>query len=480
MSEKELPAGWVSVRLSDVLSEPLINGRSVRTLDGGFPVLRLTSIKDGAIDLGESKEGSWSAEEAKPYLVTQGDYLLSRGNGSRKLVGRGGLVGDVAVPIAFPDTMVRVRVNPEIIIPKYLGRLWDSLLVRRQIESLARTTAGIYKVNQKMLEGIRLPLPPLAEQGRIVEALEGHLSHLVMAGRNLRDARARVQALMVRIMATQFGTEDAKTLRLSDVAEVRLGRQRSPKNHAGDSMRPYLRAANVGWKGLILDDVKKMNFTDKELEAYRLEKNDIVLSEASGSPGEVGKPAMWSGEIEDCCFQNTLIRVRSKGINPHYLLYFLRCSALRGDFRAGARGVGIHHLGAAKLSSWSIPVPSGEDQARIVDVLDTQLSALTAASEIFEGNRNIERMASALRSAILNRAFTGNLVPQDPTDEPASALLARIQAERAAQPKAKRTRRTPATPRKVKKAPAAAPTESVPAPSPTAAPTHAVQQEFDL
>ncbi len=91
-----------------------------------------------------------------------------------------------------------------------------------------------------------------------------------------------------------------------------------------------------------------------------------------------------------------------------------------------------------------------------------------------------DQKGSSLRRAILNRAFTGNLVPQDPTDEPASALLARIQAERAAQPKAKRTRRTPATPRKVKKAPAAAPTESVPAPSPTAAPTHAVQQEFDL
>ncbi|MDK0519558.1 hypothetical protein [Streptomyces sp. ML-6] len=83
--------------------------------------------------------------------------------------------------------------------------------------------------------------------------------------------------------------------------------------------------------------------------------------------------------------------------------------------------------------------------------------------------------AGHLRQAILARAFDGGLLPQDPTDEPATALLARIQADRAAQPKAKRTRRTPAAPRKAK-----APATTAPAPEPTPAPTHAVQQEFDL
>lgn len=106
------------------------------------------------------------------------------------------------------------------------------------------------------------------------------------------------------------GPEGWDVLPLTDVAVVRLGRQRSPKNHAGTHMRPYVRAANVGWSGLLLDDVKQMNFTDAEMDTYRMVSGDIVLSEASGSPGEVGKPALWSGEIEQCGFQNTLIRVR--------------------------------------------------------------------------------------------------------------------------------------------------------------------------
>lgn len=366
-----------------------------------------------------------------------------------------------------------------MLFSKYLELVWNSRLVADQLMRVAQSTSGLYTLSTSKLKRVELPLPPLVEQHRIVEALEGHLSRLDAAAGALRAASVRARLLVPRLMAAQFGAAGGEVRSLSDVAQVRLGRQRSPKNHEGDDMRPYLRAANVGWEGLLLGDVKKMNFTDKELATYRLKKNDILLSEASGSPGEVGKPAIWNEEIEDCCFQNTLIRVRPEKINPHYLLYFLRCSALRGDFRAGARGVGIHHLGAAKLSSWPVPVPSAEAQARIVELLDAQLSALAAASTLFEGDRAVDRTSSALRSALLNRAFTGALVPQDPADKPATALLARIQADRAAQPpKAKRPRRAPAAPRKAK-TPAAAP-EPAPAPAPTPAPTHAVQQEFNL
>ena len=71
--------------------------------------------------------------------------------------------------------------------------------------------------------------------------------------------------------------------RLGDVAEVRLGRQRSPKRATGDRMRPYLRAANVTWQGLALEDVKEMDFTEAESVTYELRPGDLLLSEASGS-----------------------------------------------------------------------------------------------------------------------------------------------------------------------------------------------------
>ncbi|MEU1051332.1 restriction endonuclease subunit S [Streptomyces sp. NPDC005876] len=195
-------------------------------------------------------------------------------------------------------------------------------------------------------------------------------------------------------------------VRLDEIAEVRLGRQRSPKNHSGTHMRPYLRAANVDWNGLKLDDVKKMNFTDDEVAVYGLKKGDIVLSEASGSASEVGKPAIWNDEIKDCCLQNTLIRVRSYGVLPYYLLYFLMGEAIRGAFVEHSRGVGIHHIGAARLAAWPIPVPPVEEQQRIVAILEEQLSRLAAAITTVKISRTRSRQ---LWSSILHQMVQGTL-----------------------------------------------------------------------
>lgn len=467
MNKADLPPGWAWARLGELLREPLVNGRSVKTMEGGFPVLRLTALKADGIDVSEHKPGAWKESEAVPYILAKGDFLISRGNGSLRLVGRGSLVRDTPFPTAFPDTMIRVRARPEAIALGYLGLIWNAPLVRRQIEAAARTTAGIYKINQGILEHISLPLPPLPEQHRIVESLESHLSRLDQADHLLAASKARVKMLLPRILSSSIFREQGPLVRLDKIAQVRLGRQRSPKNHSGDNMRPYIRAANVTWAGLALDDVKEMNFTDAELEEFRLRRNDIVLSEASGSPGEVGKPAIWRDEIDACCFQNTLIRVRPHGVDPNYLLYFLRCEALRGSFRTGARGVGIHHLGSAKLAAWHVALPSVEKQQRIVSSLDEQLSKLQSASIIFHNSRSTDKLSQQLRASILFLAFSGKLVKQGPQDEPAAVVLERIRAERGAAAEAKRA------PRQRRAAPP-------PPVSTNPVPGNAVQQELEL
>ena len=211
--------------------------------------------------------------------------------------------------------------------------------------------------------------------------------------------------------------------RLRDIAHVRLGRQRSPKNHTGTQMRPYLRAANVGWNGLKLDDVKRMNFTDSELSTYRLNPGDIVLAEASGTASEVGKPALWMGEIKDCCFQNTLIRVRSRGVDPSYLLEYLRNEARTGAFIGRSRGVGIHHLGSTRLAEWSIPVPPIAEQRRIATAISTYQSTLDSAESLLA---TAVKRSRRLYRTVVAHALSGNLATNLSSDEPASALLSAI------------------------------------------------------
>lgn len=187
--------------------------------------------------------------------------------------------------------------------------------------------------------------------------------------------------------------------RLEDIAEVRLGRQRSPKRATGDRMRPYLRAANVTWRGLDISDVKEMDFTALESDTYELRPGDLLLAEGSGSPGEVGKPAQYKAEIDGCCFQNTLLRVRlPDGLSSDFYEHYFRSEALTGRFAVAARGVGIRHLGAAGLSRWSVPVPPPAEQLRIAGAIEEALSKLDAGEA---GLRNVRRLLNAQRRAVI-------------------------------------------------------------------------------
>jgi type I restriction enzyme S subunit len=202
---------------------------------------------------------------------------------------------------------------------------------------------------------------------------------------------------------------------LQDAAHVRLGRQRSPKNHVGPNMRPYLRAANVGWSGLLLDDVNMMNFSEDEASTYELVSGDVVMSEASGSIGEVGKPGVWRGQIPGCCFQNTLIRIRSRGvIDPDFLAHRLRLEALLARWADGtARGVGIHHLGSTRLAVWEIELPPAREQSRIVAELERRLSHIDAA---VAGLRIAAKRLSAARDSVLWSAVIPHTTAQSKDD----------------------------------------------------------------
>lgn len=159
-----------SAPVARLLEIPLANGRSVPNggLDG-YPVLRLTAIRGQQVDVSQSKAGAWTADEARPYRIFRGDFLVARGNGTRSLVGRGSMVTADA-DVAFPDTMIRMRFDKQIIIPEYAALMWGSRPVRIQIENSARTTAGIYKINQKDLQSIRLPVPDIRSQRIILES----------------------------------------------------------------------------------------------------------------------------------------------------------------------------------------------------------------------------------------------------------------------------------------------------------------------
>jgi type I restriction enzyme S subunit len=212
------------------------------------------------------------------------------------------------------------------------------------------------------------------------------------------------------------------------IGDIQLGRQRSPKNISNKYPTKYLRAANITEQGIDISDVLDMEFTPKELSRYQLKVGDILLSEASGSPKQVGKPAICREEHTSYCFQNTVIRHQPVILLSEFLLTIYKSFYATGVFSKMSAGVGINHLSADKFSKLMIPLAPITEQEVIVEAVEDQLSVIEHLEADLEAKL---KSAQALRQSILRHAFTGQLVPQNPKDEPAAELLKRIAAQRA-------------------------------------------------
>lgn len=241
---RELPEGWCWASVDQVLAMPLANGRSVKTAATGFPVLRLTALQDGRIDLSEHKIGAWTANDAEAFLVQEGDFLVARGNGSIRLVGVGGLVHSLSDSVAFPDTMIRFRLCQGV-APRLFSHVWNSRAVRSQLEPKAKTTAGIYKVNQSDLASCVIPLQPEAEQRRIQAEIE-RLFSVAEAGVEL-SARSSTSLTRLRQSVLKWAFEG----RLADQdptdepASALLARIRAEREAATDSPPRRTRLPNA-------------------------------------------------------------------------------------------------------------------------------------------------------------------------------------------------------------------------------------------
>jgi len=203
-------------------------------------------------------------------------------------------------------------------------------------------------------------------------------------------------------------------------------------------MRPYLRVANVFEDRIDVADVKTMNFTPAEFVQYKLEAGDILLNEGQ-SYELVGRPAMFRGEVDDCCFQKTLLRFRpSTLLDGEFALTVFLAYLNNGTFqKVTRRTTNMAHLTAERFLTLAFPVPPIEEQRRVVH------STREASSRISRLQRELLQAldkSASLRRSTLDDAFSGKLIPQIPTDEPASALLERIRAERANQPGRKAAR----------------------------------------
>jgi type I restriction enzyme S subunit len=289
------------------------------------------------------------------------------------------------------------------------------------------SSVTVKHLSSRTVQEIPLPLPPLNEQRRIVAAIEEHLSRLDAADASLHLAALHCAALE-RVAVAKALTGGWEAVALKDVTASQVYGT-SVKANGDATGVPVLRMGNIQRGRLDLGDLKYLPAAHPDVAKLVLEPGDLLFNRTN-SAELVGKSAVFTGG-ERMTFASYLIRVRlNERCDAHWAALVINGPPGR-EYIAGVRTqqVGQANVNGSKLAAMPIPLPPLEEQRRIVAEVEERLGAIDALRAAIE---RAQRRGAALRRLILERAFRGELVAQDPSDEPASVLLDRIHAEREA------------------------------------------------
>ncbi len=213
--------------------------------------------------------------------------------------------------------------------------------------------------------------------------------------------------------------------RIGNIFNHTSGKQQSSSNKSGGTPQKFITTSNLYWGYFVLDNVKVMNFTDKEIKTCSATKGDLLVCE--GGAG-YGRSAIWN-EDYDICLQNHIHRLRPcvSGICD-YVYHFIYL--LKESNNLVSVGTAMPGLSANRLKGLLLPFPPLSEQRRIVAKLAELLPQIekynNVQNKLDELNTTIK---DSLKKSILQEAIQGKLVPQL-VEETAAELLEQIKAEK--------------------------------------------------
>lgn len=364
-----------------------------------LPVLTLTE-RNGFVYQSERFNKRLAIEDTSSYKVVHRDdiafnpYLLWAGAVAQNTIVDAGVISPL-----YPTFRVREGYDP-----KYVARL---LLTAQMIKAYDQIAFGSVPRRRRSSVKDFLALnvghiPSLDEQRRIAEILDQ--ADEIRAKR--RQQLAHLDTLTQSIFHDIFGRVKATSLAcLGDLAQVSSGITKGRSTSDVTREVPYLAVANVQAGYLNLNAVKGIEATEAEIERYRLQKGDLLMTEG-GDPDKLGRGTVWQGEIRECIHQNHIFRVRLSESSPilvDYLSSFLGSLEARSYFlRSAKQTTGIASINMTQLRSLPIPLPPLNEQRIYVERIHA-----VEASRV-----KIERALAAdeeLFASLQSRAFRGEL-----------------------------------------------------------------------
>ena len=486
MTNASLPTGWAATTLGDVC---VLNPRSfLEPVEDDWPV---SFVPMAAV---EERTGQINLNQARPYeevrkgytRFAEGDVLFAKitpcmENG-KIAIAKGLTNGSGCGSTEFHVLRTAGRLSNE-----YLMHFLLQDDYRKSAQRDMTGTAGQLRVPAAFLSASKIPLPPLPEQHRIVAEIErlftrldASVASLERARANLRRYRASVlksacegslvpteaslardegrdyepgSVLLERVLAERRARWESQEKRrgkyrepsppdaseLPDLPEgwvwsgldqlVTILRNGYSKRPDGTSGTAILRISAVRPLTVDLEDIRWVDSTE-DLSDFLISPGDLLFTRYNGNPSLVGVCGVTPSLARNTLHPDKLIRARlvESGPLPEFVQIVANVGSSREFLSRRTRTTaGQSGISGSDLKAMPIPLPPLAEQRRIVAEVERRLSVVGQSEVAVEASL---ARAGRLRQSILKQAFSGQLVAQDPDDEPASALLERIRAER--------------------------------------------------
>jgi type I restriction enzyme S subunit len=494
VTPSQLPPGWDVAALGDLIGFDglMVDGDWVESKDqdrnGRVRLIQLADIGEGQfLDKSNRFLTEDTAQRLRCTFLQKNDILIAR---MAAPLGRACAYPGLPQPAVTVVDVCIWRSVRGFIEPRWIMHMINSLQTRKAILADASGTTR-QRVAGGKLRRILVPVPPLAEQRRIAASVDALFAEIeegeaaleetrkgldtfrrallkaAVTGELTEDWRAENPAaetgqdLLLRIKhlgarRTASGPRSRRSIKmpaadvgslpslpegwawstLGEVGHIVGGATVDQKRKPDDPVTvPYLRVANVQRGHIDLSVVKSITVERSTADKLRLVEGDLLLNEG-GDRDKIGRGWVWDGAIPGMIHQNHVFRVRlhSKSLLPTFVSHYANEMGRRFFIEEGKQTTNLASISLSKISMLPVPIPPPSEAEELLRRVE---DALAAHSDVLATLDAEAADAARLKQSVLKAAFEGRLVPQDPADEPASALLARL----AAMPEARTERR---------------------------------------
>lgn len=428
----KLPQGWVECQFSDCIDKISISNKLKQKeylLEGEYPV----------IDQGHFFISGYYNE--RNLLLEIGEPVIIFGDHTRcfKYVDFPFIAGADGIKVLKPK------------------QFFDSKLFYYFCLALKFPNKG-YSRHYQYLEKTIMHIPPLKEQRRIVEKIESEFAKIDEGLEHLEQAKEQIKQYRQSVLKSAFegkltqqnpGDESAEALLqkinpkakfnhndklpqgwiecqlgvLFNIVNGDRGKNYPAKNKLQTSGIPFVSAINIQNSELFIENLLCLNEQQYDLlRSGKINKGDTLLC----IRGSIGKHCIYPLEKGAIASSMVIIRKILPSMDK-FLFYYLESFCFKQEVKRYDNGTAQPNLSASDLKRFNYILPPLNEQKQIVEEIEKRFTVADDVEKVVEDN--IEK-AKQLKQSILKKAFEGRLVPQDPTDEPASILLEKIKQER--------------------------------------------------